>query len=295
MSESSSKTKVIFEWRGSKTPSPDSGVIPPSSLKSKRVYTCASHPNKEAFCLCAKCGKYLCSNCALALSGRRYCESCLMNDDGLRETFEREFFTPRIVIPQKEDPTCNAPVHIKEFPGAILNMIKDSNIFFKTAKDASFPLSFVMACIALVPTNIYNTLYKLGERPPKEEPFKQLYEYIQQLPTSVLVANAIFATFIQVLILDLAFFVSLRVFARSQMSYTQAGSLMHFCILPMIFGIIGVFFANPAIQQLIPMLAMCLMIIQTITAMRSATQCTLMQSFGAMISFILLASLSGAL
>ena len=260
------------------------GIIPPSSLRSKRTYTCAKHPHKDAFCLCAKCGKLLCEKCEMTVSGRRYCETCLIEDDGLRVSFEEQFFKSRQKTAEEEEQIeWKAPKTIREIPVAILNMMSDSQRFFKTAKDSSFVATFIMAYIALLPQGVYLYLEQLKDLIPQQPEKLQPYlEQISNFSDISLIGIACAVTLIRLLFLDFIYFICTRIFTQGKLSFKQTASVLHFCLCPLLLCVLG----QIAHADIITIIPACLMVIYATTATRVATQCNTLQGMGAMLSFL---------
>ena len=268
------------------------GMIPASTMKSKRTYVCANHPTKEAYCLCAKCGNLLCERCHMVTAGRCYCEQCLIEDDALRASFESEFFAPSVEqeLEQKED-TWKAPQTLAEIPIAILNMMSDNYRFFKIAKESSFLATFMMAFIALLPHSVYiylqlDTYIKLFP-----ETIQSMLQGMLSLPAWVLFLAACGSTLMRIVMLDIAYFVCARFFTQSSITFPQASSVVHFCLLPLMFSVFAAIFEVPWLQYIF----LGLMIMQLTTATRVSLKCTMGQGMGVMLCFILLTSMAGIL
>lgn len=220
----------------------------------------------------------------MTVSGRRYCETCLIEDDGLRVSFEEQFFKSRQKTAEEEEQIeWKAPKTIREIPVAILNMMSDSQRFFKTAKDSSFVATFIMAFIALLPQGIYLYLAQLKELIPQQpEQFQPYLEPLTNLPDMALVLIACFMTLIRLLILDILYFICIRIFTKSQLNFKQTASVLHFCLCPMLLCVLG----QMAHSDIITIIPACLMVIYATTATRVSTQCTTLQGMGAMLSFL---------
>ncbi len=253
--------------------------ISSASLRAQRAYTCANHPNKEAFCLCAKCGKMLCENCAFWISGRRYCEHCIEQDDALIEAMRRDLFKP---IEKTASDIPDAPRRISEFPRAIVSMFTNTSAFFMTAKDGSFVLSFVLALLAVVPVTVVRVLYQF------EEMFSghKYYEYLMTIPISTRVAAAVCFGIVKVLLLDLILWASVRLFSSSDMKFAQAGTILHFCLVPLLLGVLGICFD----LSFVGFLGLALMIIFLGTGVRISTKCGMFQELGTILVFVILGS-----
>jgi hypothetical protein len=283
MSEQKPKFIIIARKPVSK---PSLGAVS-SQLKSRGVYTCKNHPHNEAYCLCAKCGALLCSSCSLQIGGRRYCETCLFQDENLYEKFESEL----ISIPQETTKSFAAPQKVSQLPKAIANMVSDSVTFFKTAKNSSFALTFCAAAIALIPNAIVLVTVRRDALLPQTEQFKPFADFIGQLNTPTLIGAAIVTIPIQILLLDFVFDTCLRIIAKSQMSFRESASTLHFCILPLVFSVFGTWFD----LQFITFCALCFMIILATTAIRVTTNCNLLRGVLANIAFIFFSTLLGIL
>lgn len=254
-------------------------IIPPSSLKSKRAYTCTHHTNKPAYCLCAKCGKTICEKCQIVITGRRYCEACLRQDDNLRLAFEKEFFIQNLKAIESNNETWKAPQKISELPAAILNMMSDNYRFFKIAKDSSFGLTFLMAYIIFLPQVMYLIQSEAYKTLSKDEAYLQIIDSMSQ---EAIIALLLASPALQILLFDLIYFSAVRFFAKSDITFKQTSSVMHFCLLPLLFTPLALIFN----MELISIICICLMIVLATTATRAATQCTLLQGMGIMLTFI---------
>ena len=282
------KRKLIIIASPKKNSMPSKNAIDSASLKSERAYTCAAHPNREAFCFCVKCGSMMCSDCEMTIGGRRYCESCVRNDDALCAMLQAEILHPRMPQPKQEMP---APQSLKDIPLAVKNLITDATMFFRTAKDAPLPLTLLIAYISVLPNTIYQFAFKLGELIPKDAQYDLVRELLGQLNTQTLVGMAFISSAMQIVLLDLLFWACIRVFTASKMTFAQAGSTLNFCLMPLIFSIFGSAFELPIVS----FMALGLMIISATTATRASTNCSLLQGMGVMLSFIIFSSMTGIL
>ena len=273
--------------------------IDPKSLRSLKTYTCVNHPNKEAHCICVKCGNMLCQDCGFAIEGRRYCKNCVEDDDQLIMALQREILRPKIVQTAVEIQSCRPMRHISDIPVTFRNMFREGPIFFVTAKDSSFHLTYYMAAIAMIPNAIiqlvvrYDDIVKNAEEIIKQNgpltPDLQLsLKMLSEMPVSTRALMAVLITLIQILLLDLLYWACIRAFTSSSLKFTQAGAQLHFCLLPLIFMSIGTYFDMP----LISFVALALMIIQATTATRVSTKCGFLQGMGVMLAFIILSTLT---
>ena len=142
-------------------------VIEPEFLKSQHSYTCANHPNKEAFCLCVKCGDKLCRNCYITIIGRRYCFNCVVQDDNLRAAYEREMLRPKIFQAALEIQSVKAPQKLSEVPEGLRNMVTKTSVFFINARKSPFKLTYLLALFALAPNAVVSLLYHLDTAIPQ--------------------------------------------------------------------------------------------------------------------------------
>ena len=289
------ETSSIPEKRSEDSSIPEE--ISPSMLKSAKMYHCANHPSKESFCICVKCGNHLCKDCGLLINGRRYCEPCLMQDEQLQMTYYQELIRPKIVQTAMEIQQCQPPRHISEIPRALVNMVRQNAVFFVTAKDSSFALTFYLAALALLPMElvrviVYQDKYieqmgqVAGQMGYAPQDVQAMVEQLTAMPTSTYVLGAILAVLLRVLFIDLVYWICMRVFTPTKMKYTQAGALINFCLLPLVVASIGAYFES----QFVIFVAMALMVIQATTATRVSTQCSLLQGIGVMVSFIIIFS-----
>ena len=261
-------------------------MITAAQLPSLRPYTCVKHTSKEAFCLCTKCGDLLCEKCSLQIRGRRYCLDCASQDDQLREDCFEESVIPAICAVPPE-----APKTVRELPGALLCMFRNSYLFFVTAKDSPFWLTLPLAFIASFPAVAVQYVFKLDNLPKiydesQIEMIKHAGELFRSLETWQILCVAAFGTLLRILLFDLLFFACLHVFSRNEIRFVQAASTLHYCMAPMIIAVLGV-----ALDQVwIVMVAEVLMIILATSATRAATKCSFWQGMGAMLLFILMSN-----
>ncbi len=264
----------------------------PYYLKSKSHYTCKTHPTRDAYCLCAKCGSFICESCCNYVGGRRYCENCLIQDDGLIETFEAELTKSR-TKPESERPTATstAPQKISDLPRAFLNICADSMTFFKTAKDSPFPMTYILAVIAILPANILMLLLHYEDLYKGLENGSQFIEFMKQMPIAFRCTSAVLASLFQILLLDLAFFACIRAISHAKLSFKESSSVFHYCTLPLLFAGIGTAYDIPVIS----FIGLCLMILMLTTAVRASTNCSFLQGTGIMLLFILISTFTGLL
>ena len=251
--------------------------------------------------LCSRCGKYLCRNCGLPIHGLNFCEPCLEDVDllTLRKEEAAILLNATRQTNSKEEAAPSAPQTLRELPQALKNMAFNGPIFFTIAAKTPFWLSFILAFLAVAPNTLVIVLNKsaqqildtLTQQIQSDPQLIQYAEWVQSHSTGILVMTALTAAAIQVLVLDLLYHLSIRIFTKTQLSFRESSSLLHFCLTPLIFAAIGTYFDIPILQ----FLALGLMIIQTTTATRIATKCTLLQGLLAMIVFIVFINLLGTL
>lgn len=262
-------------------------MITAAQLPSSKPYTCVKHTSKEAFCLCTKCGDLLCEKCSIQIRGRRYCFDCVAQDDMLRE----DCFEESVIMPVISTAPPEAPKRVRELPGAILDMFRNSYFFFSGAKDSPFWLTFPMALVASLPPVLVQYLVKMDNvlkvYDESDVAFvKQAGAWLREMNAWELVGVAAMGTIFRILIFDLLFFVCLHLFSKNELKFSQAASTLHFCMVPMIVATLGI-----ALDQLwITVTAEVLMIILATSATRAVTKCSFWQGMGAMFLFILLSS-----
>lgn len=278
---------VFFISKDNPGPLPQN-AIKASELKASRQYKCINHSDRDAYTLCAKCGTVLCRRCTIQIAGFHYCEECALQDDGIRETLEAEVLGKN---KSNHTPQLAAPKNIQDLPHAFIDLLLNSNDFFKSAKNSPFPLSYAVAALCLIPNAIVQILFHRDKFIPDSEQFKPLVEQLNAMPDSTLVTLAILTSLIQILLLDAIFFLCLRTFAHSHMTFKETASTMHYCLVPLFFAVFGAWFDLPMIS----FVALGFMIILTTTATRASTDCTLLQGIGAMLSFIFITTLAGIL
>ena len=276
--------------------------LQPGMLQAEKKYTCVHHPHKEAYCICVKCGDLLCPDCNFLINGRRYCESCTLQDEQLVRAYQREILRPKIIQTAMELQACRPPKHISDLPRAFSNMIRQGPVFFATAKDSSFHLTYYLAALAMIPSTIVQLVFRfdevfqrfeteIGKNGQMTDQLKASLDMLREMPVSTRILVAILSTLVQILLLDLMYWACIRAFTSDKMKFTQAGSLLHFCLLPLFFMTFGGYFDLPIVS----FIALALMIIQATTAVRASTRCSFMQGMGVMLTFIMLATLSGIL
>ena len=219
----------------------------------------------------------LCENCAFWISGRRYCEHCIEEDDALIEAMRRDLFKP---IEKKAKDIPEAPHKLSEYPAALGNMFTHSTAFFMTAKDASFGLTYLLALIAVVPVSVVRVLFQF------EELFSgnKHYELLMSMPISTRVAGAVCYGAIKVLLLDLILWASLRLFTSSNMTFAQTGTMLHFCLVPLLLGVLAICFD----LSFVGFLGLALMIILVGTGVRTSSKCGTFQELGTILTFVIL-------
>ena len=262
-------------------------VLKPESLKSQHSYTCANHPNEEAFCLCAKCGNKLCRSCCVSIIGRRYCINCVVDDDNLRTAYDREMLRPKIFQAALEIQSVKAPQKISDLPNGLYNLIFKTTIFVINARKSPFKLTFPIALIAMAPKNIVSIVFYLDKLVPQTEKYKPAYEMLTAMPVASRIFTALITTAIQILLIDVVFYSCAKTFTTTNMTFTQAASVMHYCMIPLIFYVLGLVFDI----EVISFISVILMIMLTTVASRASTQTTFLRSFGLMIVFIAITSL----
>lgn len=268
-----------------------------SKLRSNKTYTCVKHPQKQAFCLCAKCGSLLCDSCCMLVGGRHYCMPCIEHDDALMMTLESEVFHPSEKAEESKETVCPAPQRLSEIPRGLLSMCMDSSTFFKTAFESPFALTFFLALIAVVPTKIGEAMRVEEMRATAEKLFSdvpalmQSYEILVETPVGMRCAGGCISAVIQILLLDLLLFACIRGISHCKLSFGQVGSLLHYCMFPLILAGIGTIYNVPVVS----FVGLCLMIVILTTAVRVSTKCSFGQGVLIMLIFILMSNITGLL
>ena len=225
----------------------------------------------------------LCEHCSYWICGRRYCESCIEQDEALFEAMRKDLFHP---AEKKSAETVAAPQKISELPLALKTMFTNSAAFFVTAKEAPFGLTYMMAFLALIPTSVVRFMVQ-PDTMAVDGRLKPMVEMLASMPTSVLVASAILFCALQILLLDLILWACIRFFTASDMTYTQTGSMLHFCLVPLVLGVFGSWLNMPFIS----FVGLGCMIVLTGTGIRNASKCGLFQELGVILSFTILGTL----
>ena len=190
--------------------------IKPASLRSEKAYTCTHHPNKEAFCVCVKCGDTLCQDCGWLINGRRYCESCTLQDEQLMRAYQRELLRPKIVQTAMEIQACRPAKKLSDLPRALRNMFREGPVFFVTAKDSSFHLTYYMAALAMIPNAVVQMVFRfddivqrfeteIGKSGQMTAQLKLGLDMLREMPVSSRVLVAILTTLLQILLLYLLY------------------------------------------------------------------------------------------
>ena len=113
--------------------------------------------------MCAKCGLMLCEDCSFVVGTRRYCESCLLSDNNLIQDFQymisRQLQIGKVATVVDYD----GPQKWSEVPSALLNMLKDSDIFFRGAYKTPYWITFPVAFLALLPNAFITYVVKLDD------------------------------------------------------------------------------------------------------------------------------------
>ena len=254
--------------------------------------------------MCAKCGLMLCEDCSFVVGTRRYCESCLLSDNNLIQDFQymisRQLQIGKVATVVDYD----GPQKWSEVPSALLNMLKDSDIFFRGAYKTPYWITFPVAFLALLPNAFITYVVKLDDivvryaseyQATQNADVERVLENLQMLQSmqaenpAVMYAAAVFAPLFQILVLDACLFAALRIFTRKRLSWSQASALVNFSIIPFGLAAFATWFNAPFVYYV----ALGLMIINISTAVRSATKCTFMQGLGVMLSFVFVVTLAG--
>lgn len=256
--------------------------------------------------MCAKCGAMLCEDCSLVVGSRRYCESCLVSDDKLIKDFQfmlnRQLQLGKIATIVDYD----GPQKWSEVPSALLNMLKDSDIFFRGAYKTPYAISFPIAYLALLPNSLITYVVKFDEIASRYmaefqssqnadvmqvvENFQMFLSMQSSMPAAVY-GVALLMPVIQILVLDVCLYVSLRLFTRRRFTFSQAGALVNFSLIPFGLTAVATWFSAPLIYYV----ALGLMIVNLSSAVRSSTNCTFMQGLGVMLLFVFAATFSNVL
>lgn len=252
--------------------------------------------------MCAKCGAMLCEDCSLVVGSRRYCESCLVSDDKLIKDFQfmlsRQLQLGKIATIVDYD----GPQKWSEVPSALLNMLKDSDIFFRGAYKTPYAISFPIAYLALLPNSLITYVVKfdeIAERYMAEFQSSQnadVVQAVENLQTFLSMPAAVYGValltpVIQILVLDVCLYASLWLFMRRRFTFSQAGALVNFSLIPFGLTAVATWFSSPLIYYI----ALGLMIVNLSSAVRSSTNCTFMQGLGVMLLFIFAATFSNVL
>ena len=250
--------------------------------------------------------------------GRRYCESCIFDDEQLRKSLIYEQAIPRLIQTAIQRQSIKAPQTFSELPVAMINLYKDGSLFFAAAKDTPFKVSFPVAFLALLPntiavsiknfyqlfvntqdadtflqTVIQRNTYLSNLSPADAEQVKNFYETVQSIGhvpiITGLVITSIVATIIKVLLLDLVFWGCIRAFTQKAFSYKEASSILHFCLIPLLLCVFATIFD----LEIIYYGAFIIMLLQATAASRISTQCTFLQGTGIMILFVTFSTIFG--
>lgn len=199
------------------------------------------------------------------------------------DALRKEVFRP---VEKKPDQSFKAPQKFTELPGALRYMAGNMSAFFPTAKDSSFLITYLMALVALVPASIVSLLFHFDEIVPKEK-FPEYYDMLTALPKSTLVSVAVFSSAVQILLLDLLLWTAVRIFTSSDLTYGQTGAILHYCLIPLILGALGVGIGS----TFVTFLGFALMILMMGTAIRSTLKCGVIPELCIVLSFTLVGTL----
>lgn len=260
-----------------------------SKLRGK--YLCAQHPERMAFALCASCGKYLCADCGLVINARNYCESCTFESPEVGHEIEARVSLIAETNPQILNPMPEPPKRISDLPNAVLSMFTKGPSFFLSVSKTPFWLSFSLAFLAIAPNTIASTLSFVKTPPSIKTDLTPYIETLQGLSTPGLIGLASVVALLQILLLDLAYFLSVRAFTNTTANFKESSSVLHFCLVPLVLTVL----ATVSDFKFIAFLALGIMIIQCSTATRIFTRASFWQGLLAMLSFIFLVSWGGLL
>lgn len=217
------------------------------------------------------------------------CPDCLVVDDGFNELIssdkplseaEQSHAKNAIAIPE-------APKTVRELPHALHEMFSKGPLFYKTALNTPFPVSYLVAFLALLPSTVLNAvlrLPKLAEVNPDyaAQMDPAVLEMIKSFSIPTLIFIGILATAIQVLLLDAIYFVCVRAFSSNKLTWNQTSSTLHYCLTPLLLSVIGII----AEMEIIYLIALVVMVIKTTTATMITTQSTFLKGFLIMFMFI---------
>jgi len=267
-------------------------------------YACAAHPDQPAFALCARCGKYLCHECSVVIESRSLCQDCLGEDEVFKSLLDGDKPTYAQTQSRADNALAipKAAKSIRELPHAYHAMIKTGPLFYKTVTETPFYVSFIAAFLAFIPTTLYLVIAKLPSKIPEisqiytetlskslgNEAAQQLVQQMSQQYASMgLVEQILLASFVaamQILMLDAAYYISLRLIAGSKLTFAQSSSALHFCLTPFIL----LFLTAVWDYKIVGFVAFIIVTLKATTAMRITTQCSFLRGIFAMLAFIIL-------
>ncbi len=266
-------------------------------------YACAVHPDQPAFALCARCGKCLCHECSIVIESRSLCQDCLGEDDVFKSLLESD--KPTYAQTQaRADNALTIPKpakSIRDLPRAYHDMMKSGPLFYKTVTEVPFSVSFVIAFLAFIPTTLYNTIVKMSQIAERSveltealskslgnEMSQQIVQDMTQRLTSMGLVEQILlasiAAVMQILMLDAAYYLSLRLIAGAKLTFAQSSSALHFCLTPFVL----LFLTAVWDYKVVAFIAFVIVTLKATTAMRITTQCSFLRGILAMLGFIIL-------
>ncbi|MBQ1265993.1 MAG: hypothetical protein IIY06_04400 [Proteobacteria bacterium] len=262
----------------------DAAVYP-----SSKKYFCENHKDTPAFALCAHCGKYLCRECGFVMDSKFLCPDCLILDESFNALLSSDSATSEancshaknaITIPEP-------PKTLKELPHAFHEMYVRGPLFFKTALNTPFGVSFVVAFLSLLPTMIFTVLVylpKIEEKAPEYAAHLDpaMLEMMKSLNTPTLIFISVLAAALQVLLLDCIYYACVRAFSKTRLTWSQTSSTLHFCLTPLVLCVI----AGIAEMEIIYFIALVVMVIKTTAATMITTQSSFLNGLLIMFLFI---------
>ncbi len=256
---------------------------------ASKKYFCENHKDTHAFALCAHCGKFLCRDCGFVMGSKFLCPDCLVADEGFNDLIssdkplseaEQSHAKNAISIPE-------APRTIRELPHALHEMFSKGPLFYKTALNTPFYVSYVIAFLALMPSTVLNAVLRLPKLAEVNPDYAAqldpaMLEMVKSFNIPTLVFIGIVATAMQVFLLDAIYFVCVRAFSNTKLTWNQTSSTLHYCLTPLLLSVIAII----ADMEIIFMIALVVMVIKTTTATMITTQSSFFKGFLIMFMFI---------
>ncbi len=272
---------------------------PDDDLPRLKDYCCVNHPDKKAYTVCTRCGKFVCFDCFNPLPFS-ICRDCFSAEDAV--VMRTSHWDNVRFLAEIPGATNHVPRSVKDLPYALKQVVRGRPGFFYIGKEAPYWFSFLFAWLAVAPVTVVTQLV----HPPHidfekvnpeivarlgEQTVRQVMENVNGMSVSTLVIVALVSAALQIVLFDTAYFVAIRAIMSDKLTWRECGNTINYCMLPLILGVLAVYFD----WALVGMLAIFLMLIKASVAMRVIANCTFWRGTFAMLSFMVLIFAMGLL